>query len=127
MNIPSQFLTDPRHVNLVAAKNVLRYLKGTVEYGLNYDGNQKINLHGYVDSDWLGRATDRKSTLGGYFSLGSNRISWFSRKQLSVALSTTEAEYIAAYSASCAAVWLIKLLSDLFDLELEETCILCDN
>ena len=54
-------------------------------------------------------------------------ISWFSRKQSSVALSTAKAEYIAACSASCEAVWLRKLLLDLFDLELEATCIFCDN
>ena len=45
---------DPRHVHLIAAKNVLRHLKGTVDYGLKYDANQKINLEGYVDSDWDG-------------------------------------------------------------------------
>ena len=48
----SQFFMDPRHVHLnIARKNMLRYLKGTVDYGLKYDVNQKINLHGYVDSD----------------------------------------------------------------------------
>ena len=50
VNTLSQFLTDPRHVHLIAAKHVLRYLKGTIDYGLKYDVNQKINLHGYVDS-----------------------------------------------------------------------------
>jgi hypothetical protein len=54
-------------------------------------------------------------------------ISWQSRKQSSIALSTTEAEYIAACSASCEAIWLRKLLTDLFDLEMRETLILCDN
>ena len=53
---------DPRHVHLIVAKHVLRYLKGAVDYGLKYDANQKINLHGYVDLDWAGSATDRKST-----------------------------------------------------------------
>ena len=51
VNDLSQFLTDPRHAHLVA-KHVVRYLKGTIEYGLKYDANQKTNLHGYVDSDW---------------------------------------------------------------------------
>ena len=46
------FLTDPRHVHLIAAKHILRYLKAIVEYGLKYDLNQKTNLHGYVDSNW---------------------------------------------------------------------------
>ena len=56
VNTLSQFLTDPRHVYLIATKHVLRYLKGTVGYGLKYDANQKINLHDYVDSDWEGSA-----------------------------------------------------------------------
>ena len=78
--------------------------------------NQKINLEGYVDSDWAGSAIDRKSTSGCCFIMGSGVISWFSRKQSCVALSTDEAEYVAACSASCEAVWLRKLLYDLFDL-----------
>ena len=51
VNTLSQFLTDPRQVHLIAAKHVVRYLKGIVDYGLKYDVNKKINLHGYVDSD----------------------------------------------------------------------------
>ena len=52
VNILSQFLTDPRHVHLIAAKHIPRYPKGRVDYGLKYEANQKINLEGYVDSDW---------------------------------------------------------------------------
>ena len=51
MNTLSQFLIDPRHVHLIAAKHILRYLRGTIDYGLKYEVNQKINLEGYVDSD----------------------------------------------------------------------------
>ena len=64
VNNLSQFLTDPRHVHLIAAKHILRYLKGTIDYGLKYDVNQKINLHGYVDSDWEGSSSDKNITLG---------------------------------------------------------------
>ena len=69
-----------RHVHLIATKHILRYLRGTVDYGLKYDVNKKINLEGYVDSDWVGSAIDRKSTSGCYFSMGSGVISWFSKK-----------------------------------------------
>ena len=89
--------------------------------------NQKINLEGYVDSNWVGSAIDRKSTSGCYFSMGSCMISWFSRKQSCMALSTTEVEYVIACLASCEAIWLRKLLSGLFDLQLDATCIYCDN
>ena len=78
--------------------------------------NQKINLEGYVDSDWVDSAVDRKSTSGCCLSMGLGVISLFSRKQYCVALSTAEAEYVTACSASCEAVWLQKLLSDIFDL-----------
>ena len=127
VNTLSQFLTDLRHVHLIAAKHILRYLRSTIDYGLKYDVNQKINLEGYVDSDWAGSAIDRKSTSGCCFSMGSGVISWFSKKQSCVALSTAEAEYVAACSASCEAKWLWKLLSDLFYLPLDATYILCDN
>ena len=55
MNTLIQFLTDPRNVHLIAAKHILRYLRGTIDYGLKYEVNQKINLEGYVDLDWVGR------------------------------------------------------------------------
>ena len=71
MNTLIQFLIDQRHVHLIAAKHILMYLKGTVDYGLRYDVNQKINLEGYVDSDWVGSASNRKSTSGCYFSMES--------------------------------------------------------
>ena len=67
-------------------------MKGTVDSGLKYDVNQKINLEGYVDLEWAGSAIDRKSTSGYCFSMGSGVISWFSRKQSCVTLSTAEAE-----------------------------------
>ena len=71
--------------------------------------------------------SDRKSTSSGCYSLGSAMISWFSRKQSSVALSTAEVEYIATCSTSCEAIWFRKLLSRLFNLELDTTVILCNN
>ena len=62
MNTLRKFLMDPIHVHLVAPNHVLRYIKGTMDYGLKYDTNQKTNLEGYVDSDWVGSAINRKST-----------------------------------------------------------------
>ena len=62
VNTLSQFLTDLRNVHLIAVKHILRYLRGIVDYGLKYNVNQKINLEGYVDSDWVGSSIDRKST-----------------------------------------------------------------
>jgi hypothetical protein len=127
VNALSQFLVEPRRVHLVVAKHVMRYLKGTIDCGLSYDGDHDFRLSGYTDADWAGSVSDRKSTSGCCFSLGSAMISWQSRKQSSIALSTAEAEYIDACSASCEAIWLRKLLTGLFDLEMRATLILCDN
>ena len=62
VNTLSQFLTNLRNVHLITAKHILRYLKGTIYYGIKYEVNQKINLEGYVDSHWAGSAINRKST-----------------------------------------------------------------
>lgn len=123
----SQFMSKSRQIHLVAAKHILRYLRGTVGYGLKYSSNTVLNLEGYSDSDWAGSVTDRKSISGVCFSLGSAMISWCSRKQSSVALSTAEVEYISACVASCEAVWLRKLFAGLFGQSLEPTIIHCDN
>jgi hypothetical protein len=64
VNTLSQFLVEPRHVHLVAAKHVMRYLKGTLDCGLSYDGDHDFTLSGYTDSDWAGSVADRKSTSG---------------------------------------------------------------
>ena len=76
----SQFMSDPRHVHRVAAKHVLRYLRGTVGYGLKYTSVGGVRLFGYTDSNWAGSAVDRKSTSGYCFSMGSTMISWSNRK-----------------------------------------------
>ena len=65
-----------------------------------------ITIYGYIDADWAGSISDRKSTSGGCYSLGSTMISWFNKNQSSVALSIGKTEYIAAFSASCEAIWL---------------------
>jgi hypothetical protein len=64
VNTLSQFLVEPKHVHLVAAKYVMRYLKGTLDYGLSYDGDHDFTLSGYTDSDWAENVSERKSTSG---------------------------------------------------------------
>jgi hypothetical protein len=106
VNTLSQYMVEPRHVHLVATKHVLRYLHGTVGYGLRYVSDGKVTLQGLTKSNWVGSAVHKKSTSRCCFSFGSGMISWLSRKHTSVALSTTEAEYIAASVASREGVWL---------------------
>jgi len=126
VNTLSQHMVEPHHIHWIGAKNLLRYLRGTITYGLRYIARD-VRLFGYTDADWAGNVEDRKSTSGCCFSLGSASISWMSRKQKSVALSTAKAEYIAASMASCEAVWLRKLFSELFGFTLDTIVILCDN
>ena len=123
VSIVSSYLVEPHWID---ARNLLRCLQDTISHGLRYTTGD-VRLFGYKDADWAGNVEDRKSTSGCCFSLGSASISWMSRKQKSVALSTAEAEYIAASMASCEAVWLRKLLSELFGFTLDTTVILCDN
>jgi hypothetical protein len=127
VNMLSQFQVECRQEHWVAAKHILRYLRGTIMCGFRYASNSEVKLHGFTDSDWAGSAEDRKSTSGLCFSLGSTMISWASRKHKSVALSTAEAEYIAACDACTKVVWLRKLVSGLFHQVLNSTVIYCDN
>jgi hypothetical protein len=76
MNTLSKLLVEPRHVHLVAAKHVMRYLKGTIDYGLSYNGDHDFTLSGYTDAYWEGSVSDRKITSGFFFILGSTMISW---------------------------------------------------
>jgi hypothetical protein len=106
---------------------VLRYIVGTVDFGLNYIKGDGVSLVGYTNSDWAGCATDGKSTSRCCFSLGSGLVSWFNRKQKSVVLSSVEAEYMAANQANCKAIWLRKMLVGLFGQEMPPTVIHCYN
>ena len=91
-------LNTLRHVHQIVAKNAVRYLKGTVEYELKDEANQKINPEGYVDSYWEGSAIDRKSTSRCYFNMRLGVISWFSGKDSCMALRTAEAKYVSTCS-----------------------------
>jgi hypothetical protein len=122
-------MVEPRRVHWVAEKQVLRYLCGTVDYGLDYHIGDGVRLVGYTDSDWAGCVSDRKITSGCFFGFGfgSASISWFSWKNKSVALSLEKAEYMAASQASCEALWLRKMFVGLFGVQLRPTVIYCDN
>ena len=120
-------MSDLKYIHWITAKHVLRYVRGTITYGLNYTSSSGVMLVGYVDSDWAGSAVDHKNTSSYCFSTGSTMISWSNRKQGSIAQSTAKAEYIVA-SDSCKEVfWLRKLLSDMFNGNLDTTIIHCDN
>ena len=113
VNLISRFMNQPSKLHYAVAKRILRYLQGTKKLGILCKKENGNNLVGFTDNDWAGSLDDRKSTSGYIFCLGSNVISWSSKKQKMVALSSAEAEYIAATDAACEAIWLRRLLSDL--------------
>ena len=113
MNTLIQYMVDPHHIHWIGAKNLLRYLRGTINNGLRYTAGS-TRLHGYTDANWARILVDRKVTSGFFFTLGSSLISGMIMKHKLVALSTTEAKYIATSMACCEVVWLRKLFSELF-------------
>ena len=115
VNTWSYYLVKPRRVHLIVAKLVMRCPKGTI-VGIYYGRDHEYILYGYMDLDWVGSAINRKRTSRGCYFVGSAMISWFSKRQSSVALGTTEVEYIASYSSCCEVIWIWKLISGLFDM-----------
>ena len=120
------FQANPKESHFNAAKRILKYLKGTTNVGLWYPNEATLNLKGYSDSDFAGCKLDRKSTSGTCHLLGASLISWNSKKQACVALSTAEAEYIAAGSCCAQICWLKQQLSD-FGLKVTKVPLFCDN
>ena len=126
----SQFLENPGWEHWVAAKRVMRYLKGTAEVGLRYvKDNSGVILMGACDADWSGSIDDRRSMSGYVFHIqhSSGAISWKATKQQSVALSSTEAEYISLSAAAQEATFLRQLLCELGFMQQKPTIILQDN
>ena len=106
----ARFCSKPSVQHWKAVKRILRYLRGSVNYGLMYSQNQNNVAVGYSDADWAGDLDNRKSTSGYIFNLCEGAVSWRSKKQSCVALSMAEAEYMALASAAQEAVWLRRLL-----------------
>jgi hypothetical protein len=127
VSLISRFMDKPKESHWRARKRILRYIAGTKNFGILYTFSDDCKLIGYTDSDWGGSMDDRKSTFGYIFHLGSGAVSWASKKQPIVTLSSAEAEYVAATSASCQAVWLRRVLSDLGHHQEEPTKIYYDN
>lgn len=116
VGLVSRFQVNPGVAHWKAVKKILRYLKGTMDYSLVYQGKD-LKLIGYSDADWAGDLDERKSTSGYAYILNGGAISWSSKKQTSIALSTMEAEYIACCSATQEAVWLRRFIKHLSVLE----------
>ena len=127
----SRFISNPGPVHLIAAQRVFRYLKQTISdgvtYSLNMDEFPVNTLWGFVDSDWAGCPDTRRSTSGFVFILNGAAISWKSKRQTSVALSTAEAEYVSASSMVQEVIYLRKLLANLGFPQTGPTVVFADN
>ncbi|MDV3194020.1 MAG: Ty1/Copia family ribonuclease HI, partial [Sweet potato little leaf phytoplasma] len=100
-------------IHLVAAKRVLRYISGTITYGLFFRKGNFLRLTAFSNSDWAGYSIDRRSTTGYVLFLGSNPVSWGAKKQSTVSRSSTKVEYRALSSTAAELFWTQQLLRDL--------------
>jgi hypothetical protein len=122
----ARFQANPKETHLIAVKRILMYLKHTPSIGLWYPKGAIFELVGYSNSDYAGCKVDRKSTSGGCHLLGRSLVSWSSKKQNSVALSTAEAEYIVT-GACCAQILYMKQTLLDYGVVLDKVHLLCDN
>ena len=128
VGVVSKFSSKPSEAHLTAVKRILRYLKGSLDITLQYrkteDGSSLI---GYSDADYAGDLDDRHSTSGNLFLISNGPVSWLSKKQPIVTLSTCEAEYVALSTATQEAVWIKRLLSNFHVSQKQATVIMEDN
>jgi len=124
----SRYQSNPSMEHWKAVKRIMRYLRGTSNYMLCYQASD-LRLIGYSDADWAGDIDERKSTSGYAFLLANGAISWSSKKQTCIALSTMEAEYVACSAAVQEAVWLRRFLqhTGLVETSDEPVVVYCDS
>ncbi|XP_041021256.1 uncharacterized mitochondrial protein AtMg00810-like [Juglans microcarpa x Juglans regia] len=113
VNKVCQFMHKPTDIHWTVVKRILRYLKFSIDFSLLIKPSPSTQLSVYSNADWAGSPNDRKSTFGYYIYYGHNLISWSSKKQLTVARSSTEAEYRVVAHATAEALWLLSLLRKL--------------
>ena len=123
----SQYCENPLLCHWKAVKRLFRYIKGTQDYDLTFSHQSALHIVGFADSDWAGCRETRKSTEGYAFLLGGGAISWRSKKQSVVALSSCEAEYVSCTSAAKEAIWLSNILAFVLDRPRTPITIKVDN
>jgi Reverse transcriptase (RNA-dependent DNA polymerase)/gag-polypeptide of LTR copia-type len=127
ISVVSRYAANPTEAQWTAVQRILRYIKGTLDWELVFRGELR-KLQGYSDADWAGDQETRRSTSGFIFNIGSGAISWSSKRQSTVALSTCEAEYLGQTQATKEAIFLRSLLQELRPEEQPSaTIIYCDN
>ncbi|GKE46865.1 hypothetical protein Tco_1478123 [Tanacetum coccineum] len=122
----ARFQEAPKTSHLEAVKRIFRYIKGTSHLGLWYPKGTGLETIVYADSNHAGDYVDRKSTSGVCTFVGCCLTSWFLKKQIALAISTTEAEYVSAEKACQQALWMKQALVD-YNVKLDDVPVLCDN
>lgn len=126
VNYLSRLMQEPKTCHWKATKQILRYIHGTMDNGLDYKKND-LFFSGYTDANYAESIDDRRSTSGYVFFLGSGPISWGSKKQNTISRSSTEAEYRATSAAVCEAIWLRRILEGLRISQKQHIILCCDN
>ena len=127
VSVASGYMDQPLEIHWRVAKRILNFVQGTRIHGIFYKAKSDLDLIGFTDSDWAGDNTDRNSTSGYVFMLVEGPISWSSKKQSAIALSSTEAEYKGVVNVATQCLWLQVLLGECgFESEFS-TIIYCDN
>ncbi|XP_024171978.1 uncharacterized mitochondrial protein AtMg00810-like [Rosa chinensis] len=127
VHVLSRFMHQPRKLHMEAALRVVRYIKKAPGQGLFFSSKSDFRLRAFCDSDWAGCPITRRSTSGYCVFLGPSLVSWRSKLQKTVSLSSAEAEYRAMTGACCELTWLRYLLKDLGVLHQEPALLYCDN
>ena len=105
VEVCARYQANPKESHMTALKRIIKYVKTTTEFGVWYNKDTSDVLAGYFNADWTGNADDRKSSSGGCFYVGNNLVSYMSKKQNSISLSTAEAEYIVVGSCCTQLLW----------------------
>ena len=126
VNQVAQFVQKPEALHWEAVKRIFAYLVKTPHHGLCYGKDGETQLNGYTDADFAGDLTTRKSTTGFVFMFNGGPVSWASRRQRSIALSTTDAEFFAVSEGAREAIWLKRLLQEI-GIKVNKVPIRCDN
>ncbi|XP_062089464.1 secreted RxLR effector protein 161-like [Humulus lupulus] len=126
VGVCAMYQGNPMESHVLAVKRIICYVNETLEYGLWYSRETNSHLLCFSDADLAVNADDRKSTSGGYFFLGNNLVSWHSKKQNSISLSTTEVEYIVVGSCCSQLLWMKHMLVD-YGISMDTLTVFCDN
>lgn len=127
VSVASQFMHSPKQEHMELVTRIIRYLKGSPGRGVMYKNNGNLDVCGYTDADWAGSQVDRRSTSGYFTFVGGNLVTWRSKKQNVVALSSAEAEFRGMTKGMCELLWIQKLMIELGYPPRKEMDLFCDN